>query len=126
MLTIRALKKTYGSRIQALKGVDLDVPSGMFGLLGPNGAGKTTLMKILATLLEPDSGTAEMNGIDLITDKDETRRILGYLPQEFGLCPTLTAEQMLDYFAKLKGVWNAKERARLVDAQSVPSAVQTL
>src|SRR5882762_6675235 len=116
MLTIRALSKTYASRIQALKGVDLDVPSGMFGLLGPNGAGKTTLMKILATLLEPDSGTAEMNGVDVITHQDKARRMLGYLPQEFGLYPTLTAEQTLDYFAKLKGVWNAKERARLIDA----------
>ena len=116
MLTIRSLKKTYGSRIEALKGVDLDVPSGMFGLLGPNGAGKTTLMKILATLLEPDSGTAEMNGVDLISHQDKTRRMLGYLPQEFGLYPTLTAEQTLNYFAKLKGVWNAKERASLIDA----------
>jgi len=116
MLTIRALNKTYAGRIQALKGVNLDVPSGMFGLLGPNGAGKTTLMKILATLLEPDSGTAEMNGVDLITHKDKARRMLGYLPQEFGLYPTLTAVQTLDYFAKLKGVWNAKERASLVDA----------
>jgi ABC-2 type transport system ATP-binding protein len=116
MLTIRGLKKTYGSGIQALKGVDLDVPSGMFGLLGPNGAGKTTLMKILATLLEPDSGTTEMNGVDLISRKDQARRMLGYLPQEFGLYPTLTAEQTLNYFAKLKGVWNAKERAHLVDA----------
>ncbi|MDQ2921627.1 MAG: ABC transporter ATP-binding protein [Acidobacteriota bacterium] len=116
MLTIRRLKKTYESRIQALKGVDLDVPSGMFGLLGPNGAGKTTLMKILATLLEPDSGTAEMNGVDLISRKGEARRMLGYLPQEFGLYPTLTAEQTLDYFAKLKGVWNTKERSGLVDA----------
>ena len=116
MLTIRALNKTYAGRIQALKGVDLDVPSGMFGLLGPNGAGKTTLMKILATLLEPDSGTAEMNGVDLISQQDKARRMLGYLPQEFGLYPTLTAEQTLNYFAKLKGVWNATERAGLVDA----------
>src|SRR5882762_8499181 len=115
MLTIRALSKTYASRIQALKGVDLDVPSGMFGLLGPNGAGKTTLMKILATLLEPDSGTAEMNGLDLISHQNKARRMLGYLPQEFGLYSTLTAEQTLDYFAKLKGVWNAKERAGLID-----------
>jgi ABC-type multidrug transport system ATPase subunit len=73
-------------------------------------------MKILATLLEPDSGTAEMNGIDLITHKDQARRMLGYLPQEFGLYPTLTASQTLDYFAKLKGVWNTSERYRLVDA----------
>src|ERR1700687_290472 len=116
MLTIRALNKTYDSRVQALKGVDLDIPSGMFGLLGPNGAGKMTLMKILATLLEPDSGTAEMNGVDWISHKDKARRMIGYLPQEFGLYPTLTAEQTLDYFARLKGVWNKKERASLVDA----------
>src|SRR6185503_10690333 len=103
-------------RIQALKGVDLLIPSGMFGLLGPNGAGKTTLMKILATLLEPDSGAAEMNGLDLIIHNDKTRRLLGYLPQEFGLYPTLTAEQTLDYFAKLKGVHHKKERGPLVDA----------
>jgi len=116
MLVIRELKKTYPSGVQALKGITLEVSSGMFGLLGPNGAGKTTLMKILATLLEPDSGSAEMNGIDLITDKHSTRKMLGYLPQEFGLYPTLTAEQMLDYFAKLKGVTDKKQRRALVDA----------
>jgi ABC-type multidrug transport system ATPase subunit len=116
MLVIRELKKTYPSGVQALKGITLEVSSGMFGLLGPNGAGKTTLMKILATLLEPDSGSAEMNGIDLIADKPGTRKMLGYLPQEFGLYPTLTAEQMLDYFAKLKGVTDKKQRRALIDA----------
>ena len=116
MLNIKELTKTYPSGIQALKGISLDVPSGMFGLLGPNGAGKTTLMKVLATLLEPDSGTAEMNGIDLIIDKHGTRKMLGYLPQEFGLYPTLTADQTLHYFAKLKGVYDKKERGILVDA----------
>jgi ABC-2 type transport system ATP-binding protein len=116
MLKIRELTKTYSSGIQALREVSFDVPPGMFGLLGPNGAGKTTLMKILATLLEPDSGTAEMNGLDLIGDKHGARKMLGYLPQEFGLYPTFTAEQMLDYFAKLKGVWNGKERKGLIDA----------
>ena len=116
MLKIRDFKKTYPSGVQALKGVSLDIPAGMFGLLGPNGAGKTTLMKILATLLEPDSGTAEMGGIDLITDKHDTRQMLGYLPQEFGLYPTLTATQTLHYFAKLKGVHNKNERDVLVDA----------
>ena len=116
MLNIKNLKKTYSTHIQALKDVNLEVPSGMFGLLGPNGAGKTTLMKILATLLEPDSGSAEMNGVDLITNKDSTRRMLGYLPQEFGLYPTLTAEQTLDYFAKLKGVMQSKERKALIGA----------
>jgi ABC-2 type transport system ATP-binding protein len=116
MLEIKDLKKTYPSGIQALKGITLEIDSGMFGLLGPNGAGKTTLMKILATLLEPDTGTAEMNEVDLINDPHRVRQMLGYLPQEFGLYPTLTAEQTLHYFAKLKGVFNKKERGMLVDA----------
>ena len=116
MLNISKLDKTYASGVQALKGISLEIPAGMFGLLGPNGAGKTTLMKILATLLEPDSGDARMNELDLIADKAETRKILGYLPQDFGLYPTLTAAQMLDYFAKLKGVTEKKERLALVDA----------
>ena len=116
MLVIKDLTKTYSSGVQALKGVSLDIQPGMFGLLGPNGAGKTTLMKILATLLEPDGGTAEMDRLDLITDKAKTRKKLGYLPQDFGLYPTLTAAQMLDYFAKLKGVTDKKERSSLVDA----------
>jgi len=116
MFGIRNLKKTYPSGIQALKGISLEIGPGMFGLLGPNGAGKTTLMKIVATLLEPDSGRVEMNGVDLIARKDQARRMLGYLPQEFGLYPTLTAEQMLDYFAKLKGVMDKKQRRALIDA----------
>ena len=116
MFGIRDLKKTYPSGIQALKGISLEIGPGMFGLLGPNGAGKTTLMKIVATLLEPDSGTVEMNGVDLIARKDQARRLLGYLPQEFGLYPTLTPEQMLDYFAKLKGVIDKKERRGLIEA----------
>jgi ABC-type multidrug transport system ATPase subunit len=116
MLEINELTKTYSSGVQALRELSLDIPNGMFGLLGPNGAGKTTLMKILATLLEPDSGTAAMNGVDLIRDKLGTRRMLGYLPQEFGLYPTLTAEQTLHYFAKLKGVHDKQERVALVDA----------
>ncbi len=116
MLEVQKLMKTYSSGVQALREVSLDVPNGMFGLLGPNGAGKTTLMKILATLLEPDSGTATMNGIDLIGDKENTRKLIGYLPQEFGLYPTLTAEQTLHYFAKLKGVHDKKDRGALVDA----------
>jgi ABC-2 type transport system ATP-binding protein len=115
MLVIKDLTKTYSSGVQALKGVSLEIQPGMFGLLGPNGAGKTTLMKILATLLEPDQGTADMDGLDLISARAETRKKLGYLPQDFGLYPTLTAAQMLDYFAKLKGVVDRKERRALVD-----------
>ena len=115
MLEIRDLMKTYPSGVQALRGVSLDLSPGVFGLLGPNGAGKTTLMKILATLLEPDSGTAHMLDVDLITDKGRARRMLGYLPQDFGFYPTLRAEQMLDFFAQLKGVLSVKERRRLVE-----------
>src|SRR5687767_10391362 len=85
MLVIKDLTKTYASGVQALKGVSLDLSPGVFGLLGPNGSGKTTLMKIVATLLEPDAGTIEMNGADLLTRKMHTRRMLGYLPQDFGL-----------------------------------------
>jgi ABC-2 type transport system ATP-binding protein len=116
MLKIDGLEKTYRSGVRALGGVSLEVAPGMFGLLGPNGAGKTTLMKVLATLLEADAGAVEMGGVDFIADKARARRMLGYLPQEFGLYPTLTAEQTLDYFAKLKGVADAKERKSLIDA----------
>ena len=116
MLKISGLQKTYPGHIQALKGINLDVPAGLFGLLGPNGAGKTTLMKILATLLEPDSGSASMNGLDLIANKQGARKMLGYLPQEFGFYPTLTAEQTVNYFARLKGVHDRKQRRLLVDA----------
>jgi ABC-2 type transport system ATP-binding protein len=116
MLVIRELTKTYSSGVQALKRVSLELSPGVFGLIGPNGSGKTTLMKIVATLLEPDSGTIEMNGTDLLHRKDQTRRMLGYLPQDFGLYPTLTAWQMLDYFAKLKGVSDKRQRHALVDA----------
>jgi ABC-2 type transport system ATP-binding protein len=116
MLKIKDLTKTYPSGVQALKGVSLELSPGVFGLLGPNGSGKSTLMKILATLLEPDSGTIELNEVDLITRKDHTRRMLGYLPQDFGLYPTLTARQMLDYLAKLKGISNKRERHALIEA----------
>ena len=116
MLKIEGLMKTYAGGVQALKGISVEVSAGVFGLLGPNGAGKTTLMKILATLLEPDSGEIAVGGVDFIRHKMAARRMLGYLPQEFGLYPTLTAEQTLTYFARLKGVAVAAERARLIDA----------
>src|SRR5262249_22205124 len=116
MLAIEGLNKTYQSGVQALREVRLEVPTGMFGLLGPNGAGKTTLMKILATLLEPDSGTARMRDTDLIVEKHRARTMLGYLPQEFGFYPTLKAVQHFNYSARLKVINNGKERASLVDA----------
>jgi len=116
MLSVENLEKTYGGGVRALGGVSLEAPAGMFGLLGPNGAGKTTLMKIAATLLEPDSGTVEAGGLDIVADKAGARRLLGYLPQEFGLYPTLTAAQTLDYFARLKGVADRRGRSALVGA----------
>lgn len=116
MLKISRLNKTYPSGVHALNDVSLEVPAGMFGLLGPNGAGKTTLMKILATLLEPDSGSAQMGDVDLLGDRTTARRMLGYLPQDFGFYPGLTAEQMLEFFCRLKGVLVKQERRKLVDA----------
>jgi ABC-type multidrug transport system ATPase subunit len=116
MLRISGLQKTYPGGVTALDGISLDIPAGMFGLLGPNGAGKTTLMKILATLLESDAGAAKMNGVDLLRDKRATRTMLGYLPQDFGLYPSFTAEQMLDYLARLKGIHQRDERHAQMDA----------
>lgn len=115
MLTIRHLTKTYANRTQALRGITLDAPAGMLGLLGPNGAGKSTLMKILATLLDPDTGSATLGDVDLIADRHAARHLLGYLPQDFGLYPMLTAAETIDYFAKLKGVRDGATRRRLVD-----------
>src|SRR5688500_5498155 len=116
MLQLDGLTKTYGDGTKALDGVTLEVPPGMFALLGPNGAGKTTLMKILATLLVPDAGTARIDGIDILEEPMAARRALGYLPQEFGLYPSFTATQMLDYLATLKGIVDRRERRALVGA----------
>ena len=116
MLEIRSLSKTYANGVQALKDVTLDVPRGMFGLLGPNGAGKSTLMRTLATLQEADSGSVHLDGLDVLNDKTEARRRLGYLPQEFGVYPKVSAEAMLDHFAVLKGVTARGERKALVQA----------
>ena len=115
MLSIRDLNKTYPGGVRALRGISLDIPPGMFGLIGPNGAGKSTLMKILATLLEPDSGSAHLDSLDLIADKDATRRLLGYLPQEFGVYPKMTAYDLLNHLAVMKGILNRGERKELVE-----------
>jgi ABC-type multidrug transport system ATPase subunit len=104
MLTIRDLVKVYPGPVSALQGIDLDVPAGMFGLLGPNGAGKSTLMKILAGLLEPTSGSAKLDGHDILADEQWLRARLGYLPQEFGFYPHLSGEDMLLHLLRLKGV----------------------
>jgi ABC-2 type transport system ATP-binding protein len=114
-LRIRDLSKTYRNGVQALKSVSLDVPAGLFGLLGPNGAGKSTLMRILATLQEPDAGSVHLDELDVLRQKDEVRQVLGYLPQDFGLYPKVSAERLLDHFAVLKGVADKAQRRRLVD-----------
>jgi ABC-2 type transport system ATP-binding protein len=115
VLSIRNLAKTYSGGARALRGVSLDIPPGMFGLIGPNGAGKSTLMKILATLLDPDTGTATLDGLDLIADKDATRRLLGYLPQEFGVYPKMSAVDMLNHLAVMKGITKRGERKEVVE-----------
>jgi ABC-2 type transport system ATP-binding protein len=115
VLSIRNLAKTYSGGVRALRGVSLDIPPGMFGLIGPNGAGKSTFMKILATLLDPDSGTAMLDGLDLIANKDATRRLLGYLPQEFGVYPKMSAINMLNHLAVIKGITKGAERKEVVE-----------
>ena len=116
MLSIRNLSKTYANGVHALRGVSLEIPNGLFGLLGPNGAGKSTLMRTIATLQEPDSGSIRLGEIDVLADKTAARRRLGYLPQEFGVYPKVSAEAMLDHFAVLKGVVDRRERKPLVEA----------
>ncbi len=103
-LTIRNLNKTYPNGVRALHDVSLDIPTGMYGLLGPNGAGKSTLMRTIATLQDADSGAATLGDIDVLKDKDAVRRTLGYLPQEFGVYPRISASEMLDHLAVLKGI----------------------
>ncbi|WP_462156702.1 ABC transporter ATP-binding protein [Pseudoalteromonas sp. GB56] len=115
MLTIQGLTKTYSNGVQALKGVDLEIPKGMFGLLGPNGAGKSSLMRTIATLQSADSGSITFDGIDVLTQPQETRRRLGYLPQDFGVYPRISAFELLDHMAVLKGLNNAKERKEVVE-----------
>lgn len=113
-LTIQNLNKTYSNGVQALKDVNLTIKQGMFGLLGPNGAGKSSLMRTIATLQEADSGSILLNDLDVLHQKDEVRKILGYLPQEFGVYPRVSAETMLDHIADLKGIANSRERKEIV------------
>ncbi|HEY8379782.1 MAG TPA: ABC transporter ATP-binding protein, partial [Nannocystis sp.] len=115
-LEIRNLSKTYPNGVRALRGVDLTIGPGMFGLLGPNGAGKSSLMRTIATLQEPDTGTIRFGDIDVLREKDRLREVLGYLPQEFGLYPNLTAEAILDHFAVLKGIVDPRQRRAQVGA----------
>ena len=115
-LTIRNLSKRYANGVQALAAVSLDVPPGMFGLLGPNGAGKSTLMRTLATLQSADSGTATLGDIDVLKEPERVRGVLGYLPQDFGVYPKVSAAELLDHLARLKGIVDAKSRRDVVDA----------
>ena len=102
ILKINNLSKTYPNGVKALDDVSIEIENGMFGLLGPNGAGKSSLMRTLATLQEADSGSAILNDIDIFNQPNELRKVLGYLPQEFGVYPRITAEQLLDHMAILK------------------------
>jgi ABC-type multidrug transport system ATPase subunit len=115
-LVIDNLSKTYPGGVRALDDVSLTIEPGMFGLLGPNGAGKSTLMRTVATLQRPDSGTIRLGELDVLAQPDDVRKILGYLPQEFGLYPNLSAEVVLDHFTTLKGVAAKGERRELVHA----------
>lgn len=113
-LTISNLSKTYSNGVRALQNINLEIPTGMFGLLGPNGAGKSTLIRTIATLQDVDTGTVSLGELDVLNQKTEVRKILGYLPQQFGLYPKISAEVLLNHFAVLKGVSNKKERSELV------------
>lgn len=115
-LQIKGISKTYPNGVTALNDVSLNVPRGMYGLLGPNGAGKSTLMRILATLQEPDSGSVNLDGTDVLKEKNALRQALGYLPQEFGLYPKARAEDLLEHFAILKGITPKKSRKEVVRA----------
>jgi len=115
-LTIAGISKTYPNGVRALKNLSLTIGNTMFGLLGPNGAGKSSLMRTIATLQDPDTGTITLDGIDVLTQKNEVRKILGYLPQEFGVYPKMSATEMLNHLAVLKGVASAGERREMIDS----------
>jgi ABC-2 type transport system ATP-binding protein len=115
-LEIRNISKTYRNGVQALKNVSLTIPPGMYGLLGPNGAGKSTLMRTIATLQQPDTGSITLGDLDVLKQKDEVRKTLGYLPQEFGVYPNVTAERLLDHFAVLEGITDKRARKATTEA----------
>jgi len=115
-LEIRGISKRYPNGVQALNNLSLSIGNNMFGLLGPNGAGKSTLMRTIATLQDPDSGQILLNGMDVVANKDAVRRQLGYLPQEFGVYPRISALDMLHHLAVMKGISKSSERKEIVDA----------
>lgn len=114
-LRIENLSKTYPNGTRALDSVSMEIPCGMYGLLGPNGAGKSTLMRTVATLQDPDSGSILLGDLDVLKQKDEVRRRLGYLPQEFGVYPRVSAQDMLDHLAILKGIGDRRQRRETVE-----------
>lgn len=114
-LSIQNLTKVYGNGVKALNDINLEIGAGMFGLLGPNGAGKSSLMRTIATLQEPDSGSILFNDIDVLNDPMTLRKELGYLPQDFGIYPDVSAYDLLQYFASLKGITSKKDKNKLVD-----------
>lgn len=115
MLKITDISKTYDNGVKALNHVNIDIPKGMFGLLGPNGAGKSSLMRTIATLQQPDSGSIQFGSTDVLTQPNELRQQLGYLPQDFGVYPRVNAYDLLDHLAILKGIANKGERKEAVD-----------
>lgn len=115
-LHLSNISKTYKNGVKALDNVSIEIESGMFGLLGPNGAGKSTLMRTIATLQAPDSGSATLDEIDILNDQIALRKVLGYLPQSFGVYPNMSAQDLLDYFAKLKGISDKNDRTKIVTA----------
>lgn len=116
MLSINGLTKTYPNGVKALNGITLSIPKGMFGLLGPNGAGKSSLMRTIATLQTPDSGSLQFDDIDVLADPNRLRQRLGYLPQDFGVYPRISAEKLLDHLAVLKGISNKSDRKDAVES----------
>jgi ABC-type multidrug transport system ATPase subunit len=113
-LVIKNLTKTYKNGVKAIDDLSIEIGTGMFGLLGPNGAGKSSLMRTIATLQSPDSGSIMFGDIDVLNDNMSLRKVLGYLPQSFGVYPKMSAEDLLDYFATLKGISNSSERKAIV------------
>jgi ABC-2 type transport system ATP-binding protein len=115
-VTISGLSKTYPNGVKALKNITLSIGNNMFGLVGPNGAGKSTLMRTIATLQDPDSGSIQLDGLDVLAQKNEVRKVLGYLPQEFGVYPKMSALDVLQHLAVMKGITSTMERKEMVDA----------
>ena len=113
-LVIKDLTKTYKNGVKAIDNLTIEIGTGMFGLLGPNGAGKSSLMRTIATLQSPDAGSIMLGDINVLEDQMSLRKVLGYLPQSFGVYPKMSAENLLDYFATLKGISDKNERSAII------------